>query len=67
MRGVSAMERQGVALFSDESARDLRDGEGLRREVAGQLTRVQSSLDAMLVDRPRRRIIRQSTGPGGTP
>ena len=44
---------------------DLRDGEGLRREVAGQLSRVQASLDAMLVDRPRRRIIRQAAGPGG--
>ena len=42
----------------------LRDGEGLRREVAAQLHRVQSSLDAMLVDRPRRRILRQSAGAG---
>ena len=49
------------------SPQQLRDGEGLRREVAGQLSRVQTSLDAMLVDRPRRRIIRQATGAGGTP
>jgi hypothetical protein len=46
-------------------ARDLRDGEGLRREVAARLTQVQTSLDAMLVDRPRRRILRQSAGTGG--
>jgi len=44
------------------SAQDLRDGEGLRREVASQLSRVQSSLDSMLVERPRRRILRQSGG-----
>jgi hypothetical protein len=39
-------------------AQDLRDSEPLRGQVASQLTRVQASLDAMLVDRPRRRIIR---------
>ena len=35
------------------------------RRVAGQLSRVQSSLDALLVERPRRRILRQAAGPGG--
>jgi hypothetical protein len=40
------------------AAQDLRDSAGLRRAVATQLTRVQSSLDAMLVERPRRRILR---------
>jgi hypothetical protein len=44
---------------------DLRDGEGLRHEVATQLSRVQTSLDAMLVERPRRRILRQVAGSGG--
>jgi hypothetical protein len=44
---------------------DLRDGEGLRREVSTQLSRVQTSLDAMLVERPRRRILRQAAGSGG--
>jgi hypothetical protein len=47
-------------------ARDLREGDHLRREVASQLSRVQTSLDAMLIDRPRRRILRQAaTGGGG--
>ena len=49
------------------SAGELRDGEGLRREVAGRLAAVRTSLDAMLVDRPRRRIIRQAAGPGVSP
>jgi hypothetical protein len=38
--------------------------ETLRGQVATQLARVQASLDAMLVDRPRRRIIRNSSSPG---
>ena len=37
---------------------DLRDGEALRRRVAGELERVGRSLDDLLVDRPRRRIVR---------
>jgi hypothetical protein len=43
----------------------LRDSAGLRREVAVQLTRVQASLDELLVERPRRRILRPAAAPGG--
>jgi len=46
-------------------AQDLRDSGALRRAVAADLARVQSSLDGMLVDRPRRRILRQAAAPGG--
>ena len=37
---------------------ELRDNGGLRQQVATQLSSVQSVLDGLLVDRPRRRIIR---------
>jgi hypothetical protein len=47
------------------AAQDLRDGEGLRQRVAQQLAQVQAALDGMLVERPRRRILRQSAAPGG--
>jgi hypothetical protein len=44
-------------------AQDLRDSDALRQRVAGQLAQVQSALDGMLVERPRRRILRNaSTG-----
>ena len=36
----------------------------ISREVAEQLSRVQSSLDAMLIDRPRRRILRNASAGG---
>ena len=39
--------------------------ETLRGQVATQLSRVQASLDAMLVDRPRRRILRNAPATGG--
>jgi hypothetical protein len=45
-------------------AQDLRDSESLRAQVGTQLSRVQASLDAMLVDRPRRRILRNAPAPG---
>jgi len=45
---------------------NLRDNDGLRQHVATQLSRVQASIDGMLVDQPRRRIIRSdSAGNGG--
>ncbi len=46
------------------AAQDLRDSGALRQRVASQLSGVQSSLDSMLVERPRRRILRQAIAPG---
>src|SRR4051794_4048529 len=63
---LDALVAEAQRAVRGVAAQDLRDGEGLRREVAGQLSRVQASLDAMLVERPRRRIIRQAAGSGGT-
>ena len=64
---LDALVAEAQRAVRGVSAGDLRDGEGLRREVAGRLSRVQTSLDAMLVDRPRRRILRQSSNEGVTP
>ena len=47
---------QQVVLGVEPQA--LRDNGGLRQQVATQLSGVQSVLDGLLVDRPRRRIIR---------
>jgi hypothetical protein len=46
------------------AAQDLRDSATLRHEVAAALSGVQTSLDAMLIERPRRRLLRNAT-PGG--
>ena len=50
---------QGVA------PQELRDNDGLRRDVARQLTSVQASLDGMLVNQPRRRILRSQPSTNG--
>ncbi len=39
---------------------DLRDSAGMRQHVATELSRVQSTLDGLLVDRPRRNILRRA-------
>jgi len=39
---------------------NLRDNAGLRQQVATEMSRVQSVLDGLLVDRPRRNILRRA-------
>jgi len=56
---------QAQRAVRNVGAQDLRDSESLRSQVATQLSRVQASLDAMLVDRPRRRILRNAPASGG--
>lgn len=41
---------------------DLRSNEQLRQHVTSQFSRVQATLDGMMVDRPRRNIIRRQQG-----
>jgi hypothetical protein len=41
----------------------VRDNQSLRQQITAQLSSVQSALDGMLVDQPRRRILRSQTTP----
>lgn len=50
---------QGVA------PQQLRDNQTVRQQVATQLSGVQSVLDGLLVDRPRRRVLRPGQSAGG--
>jgi hypothetical protein len=43
----------------------LRDNQSLRQQIISQLATVQTNLDQMLVDQPRRRILRQPAGRNG--
>jgi hypothetical protein len=49
---------QAQRVVQGVEPQQLRDRADLRQHVATQLTQVQSALDGMMVDRPRRRIIR---------
>jgi hypothetical protein len=63
---LDALVDQAQRTVRGVAAQDLRDGPAIRQEVATQLARVQTTLDAMLVERPRRRILRNTavTGAG---
>jgi hypothetical protein len=58
---LDALVAQAQRAVRGVAAQDLRDSRSVRRDVSVQLARVQSSLDAMLVDRPRRRILRNAS------
>jgi hypothetical protein len=59
---LDALVEQAQRIVRGVGPQNLRDSQTLRESIAGQLGRVQSSLDALLVDRPRRRILRQAPG-----
>lgn len=49
---------QAAATITGVAPQQLRDGAALRRQVAGELSRVQAALDGLMVDRPRRHLMR---------
>jgi hypothetical protein len=51
---------QAQRLVQGVEPQALRDNDGLRQHMATQLAGVQSVLDGLMVDRPRRRILRQT-------
>jgi hypothetical protein len=57
---LDELVEQAQRVVQDTDAQSLRNSGDLRQHVAGQLARVQASLDGMLVDRPRRRIVRNA-------
>jgi hypothetical protein len=59
---LDGLVEQAQRVVRGVGAQELRDSATLRQDIAGQLARVQTSLDAMIVDRPRRRILRQVPG-----
>ena len=57
-RDLERIVDRAQGLLTGVEPRDLRRSESARQTIAAGLTRVQSQLDGLLVDRPRRRVIR---------
>jgi len=55
---LDRLVEQAQSVIRGVAPQDLRDSEGLRLRVASQLSSVSAALDGMLVDRPRRNILR---------
>ena len=62
---LDGLVAQAQRLVRGVSPQDLRDNDGLRRHVAGEMAVVQSQLEGLIVDRPRRQIIRSHPAPNG--
>jgi hypothetical protein len=62
---LDELVEQAQQIVRGVGPQELRDNGGLRQHIATQLAGVQSVLDGLLVDRPRRRIIRSSPSSNG--
>ena len=62
---LDELVEQAQQLVSGVKPQSLRDNDGLRQQVATQLAQVQSVLDGLVVDRPRRRIVRANPSLNG--
>jgi hypothetical protein len=64
---LEALIEQAQQIVQGVEPQRLRDQDALRQHVATQLSGVQAALDGLLVDQPRRRIIRSTpTGNGAS-
>ncbi len=57
---LQALVDEAQAVVRGVGPQQLRDSSALRGQVSGELARVQDALDALMVDRPRRNILRRA-------
>jgi hypothetical protein len=57
---LDRLVEQSQQIIRGVEPQQLRDNQPLRQQIATQLSSVQSVLDGMLVDRPRRNILRRA-------
>ncbi len=62
---LDALVERAQGIVSGVEAQALRDNDALRQQVARQFSQVQAVIDGLLVDQPRRRIIRANPVPQG--
>ncbi len=64
---LDRLVEQAQGLVRGTTPQALRDHDGLRQQVAAQMAQVQTQLEGLIVDRPRRQLIRRgpSTNGGG--
>jgi hypothetical protein len=57
---LDELVEQAQKLVSGVAPQELRESDQLRRQIGSQLSAVQAQLDQLLVDQPRRKVLRQS-------
>lgn len=56
---LDAVIHEAECILDNIPARSLRQHDVLRREISEELTTVQHTIDSLLIDRPRRQLLRQ--------
>lgn len=56
---------QAQRLVQGGTPQDLRDNEGPRQHIATEMSRVQAQVEGLIVNLPRRRIVRARPSPNG--
>jgi hypothetical protein len=64
---LDRLVEQDQQLVQGISPQDLRDNNSLRQEVATQMAQVQAQVEGLIVNAPRRRIVRARPSPNGGP
>ncbi len=62
---LDQLVEQAQQLVQGVTPQDLRDNEGLRQHVAAEMSEVQAQVEEMIVERPRRQIIRANPSRNG--
>ena len=57
-RQLDALVEQAQKLLKGVAPQDLRDSDSLRTRIAAELTKMQPALNGLMIERPRRRILR---------
>jgi hypothetical protein len=55
---LDALVEEAQRLVRGVSPQDLRDNDSLRQQVAAEMTRVQTQVEGLITDAPRRRLVR---------
>lgn len=63
-QGLDELVRQAESAISGIEPQDLRNHQQLREQVARNFQQVRNQLDQMMIQRPRRRILRPTPAPG---
>lgn len=58
---LEELVEQAQKLVRGVAPQDLRESQGLRQQVHAQLAAMQGTIESLLVDRPRRRVLRTSS------
>ena len=62
---LDSLVEQAQGIVQGVEAQDLRDSTALRQHIVTEMSRVQTAIDGMIVDQPRRRIVRSHPSSNG--